>query len=177
MLPSVVNATKKPSRAWEKTRRLLCVEQHEVNRKLHRSSSSMLLKCISKTYWPVLLTSCYLLFIGSLPALNCLTVLTLPVIVNILLDSYDVIQPPTLNWHFREIVYFIFLLSVSMWELQKLPLWTLPPALAEWTPHYWGTMASSPASHRMFHSALWCLKKTRTRIKFVTWLRLKKCIK
>lgn len=37
--------------------------------------------------------------------------------------------------------------------------WAVPPAWAEWTPHYWGKTVSSPASHRWLHSVQWCLKK------------------
>lgn len=39
--------------------------------------------------------------------------------------------------------------------------WDLPPASAEWTPHYWGMTASNLVAHHKFHCRQWCLKHKR----------------
>lgn len=141
-------------------------------------------KCIKQLHCRMLLMCCYLLFlVPYLPRSASSTSSTVQGFLHfhqqwkyhsaenwILITS----SCPALHGHFRGNVSF-FIITISQCQSltdfycsTKTSSWALPPALAGWTPHYWGTTASSPVSHHTFHSVQWCLKKTRTRIKYIT---------
>lgn len=175
MLPSVVNAIKNPSRACKKREKvgtmIWCYRVLDSTEWIKKNSTLTLshiiiIICGSWMHYQMILTCVIdVLLFTIYGASICLKVITFSTPVKIQfswkLNSHHVILPSS-PWAFLK----CFLCSTNTSS------WALPPALAEWTPHYWGTTASSLVSHHKFHSVQWCLKQTRRRIQFITWQKL-----